>query len=404
MKIQLSLVMILGFFLSFFLFGCAQQPAKRFTVQRAQENLNFSMVQYEAMHQGFSDRANYPNCILPDGTTRYIRARDWTSGFYPGSLWYLYEYSGDDKFKKMAMESNAALEEIKTYGGTHDLGFMLYGSFGHGLRLAQVPGYRDILVQGARTLATRYNPTVGCTLSWSWGASRGWEFPVIIDNMMNLEYLFWAARETGEDAFRDMAVSHARTTMKHHFRDDSSCYHVVDYDPNTGEVRWRGTHQGNADDSAWARGQAWGLYGYTMVYRETKQAEFLEQAKRIAQFLLEHPSLPEDLVPYWDYNAPQIPDEPRDTSAAALMASALLELSTYVEEPTKSEYWLAAEKILDSLCSPAYRAEVGENNHFLLMHSVGNYPRNSQVDTPINYTDYYFIEALTKYLKLSGER
>lgn len=383
--------------------GCSSQQTRTFSVEKAKANLDFALVQYQGMHDSFSDRGTYPNCIKKDGSTRFVKPRDWTSGFYPGSLWYLYEYSGKESFRKMAEESNAGLESIKSYGGTHDLGFMLYGSFGHGLRLTNNAQYKDILIQGARALASRYDPQVGCTLSWSWGASRGWEYPVIIDNMMNLEYLFWAAKATGDPSFYDMSVTHAQTTIKYHFREDASTYHVVDYEKNTGKPRWRGTHQGNSDDSAWARGQAWGLYGYTMTYRETRKPEFLVQAEKIAQFLLNHPNLPQDLVPYWDFNAPNIPQAERDSSAAAIMASALLELSTLADEPNKSQYFDAAETILASLSSEAYRAEMGANNYFLLKHSVGHHPKNSQVDTPINYTDYYFIEALMRYLALMEE-
>lgn len=400
MKKHSGLLLISIFILA--MAGCASQPVCTYSVSRAKENLDFALDQYAGMHASYTDRATYPNCILENGKTRYVAPRDWTSGFYPASLWYLYEYSGDAKFKAMAEESNAGLEEIKSYTGTHDLGFMLNDSFGNGLRLGGPAEYRDILIEGARTLADRFNPKVGCTLSWNWGARQGWQFPVIIDNMMNLEYLFWAAKETGEAAFKDIAVTHAKTTQKHHFRGDDSSYHVVDYDKDTGQVRWRGTFQGCADTSAWARGQAWGLYGYTMTYRETKDPMFLAQAEGIAQFILNHPNLPEDGIPYWDFNAPDIPEAPRDTSAAAIMASALLELSTFADAPNKTQYRVAAEKLLRSLSSPAYRAELGENNYFILKHSVGHFPNNSQIDTPINYTDYYFIEALMRYLALAG--
>lgn len=378
--------------------GCSSSQNGVFSVQQARENLDFALVQYEMMHNSFTDRSVYPNCILEDGTTRFVRPQDWTSGFYPGSLWYLYDYSGDEAFKKKAIESNAALEPIKDYTGTHDLGFMLYGSFGHGLRLGGPPAYRQILIEGAHTLADRYNENVGCTLSWSWGERMGWKFPVIVDNMMNLEYLFWAAKETGDARFYEISVTHAETTIRHHFREDGSSYHVVDYDPDTGEVLWKGTHQGTSDDSAWARGQAWGLYGYTLTYRETKKKAFLRQAEKIANFLLDHPNLPADSIPYWDFDAPDIPNAPRDTSAAAIMASALLELSTLASEPGRTKYRAAAENILASLSSPQYRAEVGGNNYFLIKHSVGHFPRQSQIDTPINYTDYYYIEALMRYI------
>lgn len=214
---------------------------------------------------------------------------------------------------------------------------------------------------------------------------------------MNLELLNWATRESGDKRFADIARIHANTTMKHHFRPDYSSYHVVDYDPATGAVNERKTHQGLADSSAWARGQAWGLYGYTLMYRDTKDKAYLEQARHIADFILNNPHMPADLVPYWDYDAPDIPNALRDVSAASVAASALLELSRYTNKADGKRYWNVAEKMLTSLCSPAYLAKEGENNNFILMHSVGHLPAKSEVDVPLTYADYYFVEALLRY-------
>lgn len=322
----------------------------------------------------------------------------WTSGFYPGTLLQLYEFSGQTALLDEAKEKLAILEKEKNNRGTHDLGFMLYCSFGRALALTGDTAYRGVLLTGARSLISRFDPEVGCIRSWDHNADK-WEFPVIIDNMMNLEFLSWAAKQSGDDNYRDIAIDHANTTLEHHFRPDHSSWHVVDYDPETGAVRGKYTHQGAADSSAWARGQAWGLYGYTMMYRETGEQRYLEQAVNIADFMLGHPALPEDGVPYWDFDAPGIPDTYRDASAGAIMASALLELSRFEKGAKGPAYRQAAEKIIRSLSGEKYSAPIGENGGFLLMHSVGHLPGNSEVDVPLSYADYYYIEALMRYKK-----
>jgi hypothetical protein len=274
---------------------------------------------------------------------------------------------------------------------------MLFCSYGNALRLTPDPAYRAVLIQGARSLGSRYNPKVGLIRSWDFGE---WKYPVIIDNMMNLELLTWAGRETGEAHFKEIAVRHADKTAANHFRPDASSYHVVDYDPATGEVRGRQTHQGFSDSSAWARGQAWAIYGYTMMFRETGHQHHLEQAKRIARFIMTHPRLPEDKIPYWDFDAPDIPNAPRDASAAAVMASALIELSGMVDAGFGRQCLDLARQQLLSLSSPAYLAKKGENGGFILKHSTGHLPANSEVDVPLNYADYYFLEALLRYRAL----
>ena len=327
-----------------------------------------------------------------------VASKDWTSGFFSGNLWYMYELTKDKKWLEKAKEFSAPIEQEKTNGVTHDMGFKIYCSFGNGYRLTKDSKYREIMIQSARTLITRFNPTVGSLRSWDHHAEV-WDFPVIIDNMMNLELLFWAFKETKDSTFYKVAISHANTTMKNHFRSDFSSYHVIGYDPKTGAVTKRNTHQGFSDESSWARGQAWGLYSYTMCYRETGEKKYLQQAENIGNFILNNPNLPKDLVPYWDYNAPKIPNEPRDVSAATITASALYELSTMV--PEKAVFYKeTADKIMKSL-NKTYKAEPLTNKGFLLIHSTGNLPAKSEIDVPIVYADYYYLEALLRKRKLN---
>ncbi len=368
--------------------------ANKALLKQADETLQFAARQYKLM------AAHVPDSVLPrttntkNGSLQTSNSTWWTSGFYPGTNWYLFEYTKDPAFKAEALKRMALVEKEKNNKGTHDLGFMMFCPFGNAYRITKDPAYKAVLLTSAASLSTRFNPTVGCIKSWDHGT---WKFPVIIDNMMNLELLTWASKASGDKKFAQIAKTHANTTIKHHFRPDYSSYHVIDYDPATGAVLQKKTHQGYADSSAWSRGQAWGLYGYTMMYRETKDKNYLEQARHIAAYILDNPNMPEDQVPYWDYNAPNIPNALRDVSAAAVAASALLELSRYTDKATGNRYWAAAEKMLTSLCSPAYLAKEGENNDFILMHSVGSLPHNSEVDVPLTYADYYFVEALLRY-------
>lgn len=334
-----------------------------------------------------------------DGKIRYTSFQDWTSGFFPGSLWYLYKLTGKEEWKKEAKKYTEALDKIQYLTWHHDIGFMIYCSYGNGLRYGDQEAYKPVIIQAAKSLSTRFRPGAGIIQSWNvtggWQAKRGWTCPVIIDNMMNLELLFEATALSGDSSFYKIAVSHADQTLKHHFRPDNSCYHVVDYDPKTGEVLHRHTAQGYAHESAWARGQAWALYGYTICYRYTKNKAYLEQAEKIAAYLFSHPRMPEDLVPYWDFDAPNIPHEPRDASAAAVIASALYELNGY----SKDNYRKTADRIMQSLSSPAYLAKPGENGNFILMHSVGSIPHGSEIDEPLVYADYYFLEAIERRTK-----
>ncbi|HEY4107976.1 glucuronyl hydrolase [Puia sp.] len=321
----------------------------------------------------------------------------WTSGFYPGTLFQLYEFSHDTSLLAEAQRRLTLLEKEQYNKGTHDLGFMMYCSYGNGLRLLDSPRYKDILLTSARSLSTRFHPAVGCIKSWD---SKPWHYPVIIDNMMNLELLFWATHVSGDSSFYKIAVTHANTTMRNHYRPDYSSFHVVDYDSVTGAIIAKKTAQGFADSSAWARGQSWGLYGYTMVYRSTHDQKYLDQARHIAHFLLTNPNLPADKIPYWDFNAPNIPYALRDASAAAVMASALIELSHYVQRDEARGYLDVAEKIIVNLSSNNYKAVVGSNGGFLLRHSVGHFPAHSEVDVPLTYADYYFVEAMLRYREL----
>jgi hypothetical protein len=329
---------------------------------------------------------------LENGNLKLVPAKDWTSGFFAGELWMLYAFTHKPEWKAKAAEFTAREEKEKFNGGTHDMGFKIYCSYGSGYQLTKDAAYKDVIIQSAKTLSTRFNPKVGCIRSWDHHKEQ-WGYPVIIDNMMNLELLFAATRLTGDSSYYKIAVSHANTTMKNHFRPDYSSYHVVDYDTVTGKVVKRNTHQGYADESAWARGQGWALYGYTMCYRETKNVAYLHQAENVAKFILHHPNLPADKIPYWDFNAPGIPNEPRDASAAGVIASGLFELAKYSQN--KKEYLTVANTMLENL-TKNYRSPVGENKGFILLHSTGSKPQNSEVDVPINYGDYYYLEALLR--------
>jgi len=337
---------------------------------------------------------------LDKGELKLVASRDWTSGFFPGELWFLYEYTGNKEWKQQAENFTANIEREKTNGGTHDMGFKVYCSFGRGFRLTNDLHYKEVIIESAKTLSTRFNTKAGVIRSWDHHKEQ-WDYPVIIDNMMNLELLFETTKLTGDSSFYKIAITHATSTMKNHYRPDYSSYHVVDYDTATGQVRKKQTAQGYADESAWARGQVWGLYGYTMCYRFTKDKKYLEQAEKIATFILNHPNMPKDLVPYWDFNAPNIPNEERDASAAAILASGLYELSTYSK--SGKLYIEKANEIVESLTNN-YRSPIGENKGFILEHSTGSRPSNSEVDVPLIYADYYYLEALLRSKQLKEKK
>ncbi|MFC6099141.1 glycoside hydrolase family 88 protein [Olivibacter domesticus] len=381
--------------------GCQQeQPASD-----PDDGLHFAVKQTQHMLDtlGVLQKDRLPKSVDKSGRMTQSDIYDWTSGFFPGSLWYLYEFSKNDTLKQQAIHWTELLKPIQFFSGHHDVGFMINCSYGNAFRITGDTAYRSVMVQTAKSLMKRYNPKVGAILSWDadkgWQKEKGWKYPVIIDNMMNLELLFKASQYTGDSTFYKAAVSHADKTMQHHFRPDYSSYHVVDYDPESGAALHHQTAQGDADSSAWARGQAWGLYAYTFCYRETGLKRYLEQAEHIANFILQHPRLPADKVPYWDFDAPGIPDTYRDASAAAIIASALIDLAKETKGDASATYRQTAETIVKNLSNSPYRAALGTNQGFILKHSVGSLPHQNEIDVPLAYADYYYIEALMKLRK-----
>ncbi|MDH6305978.1 unsaturated chondroitin disaccharide hydrolase [Parabacteroides sp. PF5-5] len=380
--------------------GCNNQEPLSSVIERG---LNRSTEQALLMAKELENQeGKFPKTIGKDGNLETSDYGWWCSGFFPGELWYLYEYTQNPELKKYAQLYTDRVEPAKNLTNTHDLGFMLFCSFGNGYRITQNPHYKEVMITGAHSLATRYNPTVCAIRSWDFNKDK-WQYPVIIDNMMNLEFFSWIAKETGDKQFSEMADSHAMKTKEHHFRPDFSSYHVVSYDTISGEPHIKQTHQGFADESAWARGQAWALYGYTVMARETGNIKYLELARHIADFIMNHPNLPEDKIPYWDFDDPKIPNVPRDASAAAIMASALIELSQLDTTPLGKEWLALAEQQIRSLSTPEYLAEAGSNRYFSIMHCTGHLPGNSEVDVPLSYADYYYVEALLRLKKLIKE-
>lgn len=389
-------------FLCFSTLGSLAQKSKNSVAMKKliAENFKFAEKQYlilekntpkDSMPKTFEKNRNYSSDVYW-----------WCSGFYPGTLLYIYEYTKNPTILSDAKKRLEILKPVQFYTENHDLGFMMYCSFGNAYRLFKDPADKEIINQSSKSLITRYRPNAKVIQSWDVDAARkkkGLIGPVIIDNMMNLEMLEWSSQNGGDKIFAEIARNHANTTLKNHFRPDYSSYHVVDYDLNTGEIHKKVTAQGAADESAWSRGQSWALYGYTMMYRMTKNPAYLKQARAIAKFILNNPNLPKDKVPYWDFNAPGIPNALRDASSAAINASALLELGRYTTGKEKKNYISSAEIMLKSLSSPKYRAKEGTNGGYLLMHSVGSIPHGGEIDVPLTYADYYFLEALLRYKK-----
>ena len=412
------------FVLAIWVLSCS--PSKRaahsLSSEFVKENFSNASVMLDSMlsvaNKRFSAKNGaYPRTSNKSGKLITTSMYDWTPGFFPGALWYAYEYTGRESLKAEAVKWTEKLEPLQHFTQHHDLGFMMYCSYGNAYRLANKPEYKEILINSAKALSTRFNATTGCIKSWnsfaSWHGNTTYYFPVIIDNMMNLEMLFFASKISGDDSYRNIAIKHAETTMKNHFRPDFSSYHVVCYDSATGKVLAKETAQGYADNSTWSRGQAWAIYGYTMVYRETRDPRFLQFAMGLADYYIHNKNLPDDAIPYWDFNcgqegykpgvksyANQVSTQYRDASASAITASALLELSTYTNKEVANKYKQAAEKMLHSLGSPAYRAKPGTNGNFILQHSVGSIPHQNEIDVPLVYADYYFLEALLRYEKL----
>lgn len=381
--------------------GSAQNPHQLKPDQALLKSINQNMVDAAAQYKVLMKNLppdQFPKTYFPTtGKYEFSNSSWWCSGFYPGTLLYLYQQTKDSVLYNEAMRVLTLLKKEQFNTGTHDLGFMMYGSFGNANSITPSAAYKQILLNSARSLATRFSPTVGCIRSWD---GKPDEFLVIIDNMMNLELLFWATKESGDSSFYKIAVTHANTTVKNHFRADNSSYHVLNYNAVTGSVQQKKTAQGFADESAWARGQAWGLYGFSETYRETTDPEYLDQANKIAGFILSHPNFPADKIAYWDFNAAGIPDVLRDASAAAIMASALIELSGYVNSKLADQYLKTAAMILKNLSAAKYKAAPGSNGGFILQHGVGHMPNKTEVDVPLTYADYYYVEAMIRYKKM----
>lgn len=364
----------------------------------ADEALEFSLKQSMEMYDYLKDRPGVLPRTAENGAFVPCNSSWWTSGFYPGTLWYLYEYSSDEKVRQAAETMSARVEQEKNTTTSHDVGFTINCSFGNAYRITGKEAYRDVVVTAARSLATRFLPETGSIRSWN---NRKYQFSVIIDNMMNLELLTVASSYLGDNTYYEMAKSHADRTMENHLRPDGSSFQVVSYDSITGTVLNRITHQGLNDASTWSRGQAWALYGFTMMYRQTGKKEYLDQAVKAGLFVMNHPRLPKDKIPYWDFDAPNIPNELRDASAGAIMASAFIELSTYLDGQQSKDFLKIGEQQLASLASTAYRAKkVGDNFRFILQRSTGFVAKKYELDAPLAYADYYFVEALVRYKKL----
>ena len=366
------------------------------------KQLEYLTKKYSSVLSNLNPKLGYPRSKTRDESWLLTETNKWTSGFLPGILWYLYKYSGDKKLLRQAQAWTEPIAAQKYNRGTHDLGFIIFNSFGNGYDLTSNGEYKQVILEAANSLASRYNPKIGVIKSWDWNSNKpwcthepSWTYPVIIDNMMNLELLFWAAKNGGDTKYYDLAVNHARKTIQNHLRSDGSTYHVVDYDRFSGNVSKRVTWQGWSNDSVWARGQAWGLYGFTMTYRETKDREFLAAAEQLANYWIKN--LPADKIPYWDFKVPQIANLEKDSSAAAIAASGLLELSTLTDDQNKQQLYLQIGKqILSELSSPAYLNRK-TNKIPLILHAVGNYPCKEEIDVSIIYGDYYYIEALLRY-------
>lgn len=346
------------------------------------------------------DSTQIPRSInLKTNTFRGHTSLDWVSGFFPGNLWEIASLKGDKRYAEQARKWTEFLEKEQYDRTSHDVGFKIMCSVGNAYKAEKSPEYKAVIIQSAKTLAKRFNPKVGSIRSWDFNRDV-WEYPVIIDNMMNLELLFEATLLSGDKTFSDIAIKHANTTLKNHFRKDGSAYHVMVYDSIKGKVKKKITHQGYADESVWSRGQAWGIYGYTMAFRYTKDKAYLDQAVKTAKFMMNHKNLPADGIPYWDLSDKSIPNAALDASSAAIMASALYELYGFTNDRSLLGY---AEKIMSSLQTPDYLLPATEKAPFILAHSTGNWPKKDEIDEPIVYADYYFLEALLRQKALKAK-
>lgn len=409
-SIKISLLLALTFSIA-----CSDSK-KNFVVN----DFELACKQYHMLISETPSSKFWPHTLNFDGTILTTSINWWTVGFFPGTLWYIYEYTKDKICYDAAINWTEALYVNRLDSSNHDIGFEMICSYGNAYRITHNKEYIPVLIESANSLCKRYSPKVGSIQSWDARLARNgvdhWNFPVIIDNLMNLELLFFATQETKDSTYYNIALQHAKKSLKNHVRPDFSTYHVVDYDPETGEVMHQQTQQGYADNSTWSRGQAWAIYGFTMCYRYTKDPDFLSEAIALANFAINNPSMPEDGIPIWDYNVGQqgytppveysknkINLKPRDVSAAAIMASSMLELCQYCKGETSKKLFDAAEKILMSLSSDTYLAKPHTNGGFILKHSTGNMPSGFEIDVPLIYADYYFVEALSRYDSLMNK-
>ena len=392
-----------------FLLNCRNTREVTFEELRSPEQLGIDtlMELYISKYRKFiysqTDSTLFPRSYQND-QVNLVTSADWTCGFYPGILWYLYEYSGDVSFLDAAKSWTHALKDQSFNTSTHDIGFIINSSFGQGYRITKDISYKEVLGTAAESLASRYFDEIGCIKSLD--EIQSFQYPVLIDNMVNLEILYKTWKWSNNEKYYDIANKHAINTMEKHFRPDFSSFQVVDYDPGSFLPKYRGSFQGYSDSTAWARGQSWGLYGFVIAFRETKDRVYLDQSIRIATYILEHENFPADCIPYWDYLSPDIPDTNRDATAAAILASALIELSSFSEVKNPEQYLNVAKNIIHTMVTEGYITSPDECENFVLNHGVGSFPANSEVGVPIIYGDYYLLEALVKYknLKLSNTR
>lgn len=386
--------MIVRHFISIFSIGslmfflsCTSPNSKLDTTDQVLHSRFIKLIEYPLDSLAFPRSAS----LNPEKIHK-VPSKDWTSGFFPGNLWMIYNLTNKNKYKDAAIKWTAFVEKEKYNNATHDMGFKVFCSYGNGYKTIKSSHYKEVIIKSAQTLSTRFNKAVGCIRSWDFN-KKVWGFPVIIDNMMNLELLFEATKISGDSLYHKIAISHANTTLKNHFRENGSSNHVIDYNPSNGKVRMKVTHQGYADSSSWARGQAWAIYGYTMAYRYTQDEKYLRQAEKTANFYLSHKNLPKDGIPFWDFDAPLIPNEPKDVSAATVISSAFVELYQYTKN---SKYLSYSNKVVKILKSNKYLLTPQINVPFILNHSTGNWPKNDEIDEPIVYADYYFLETLLR--------
>ncbi len=375
-----------------FLIACKSEKKEHHNFQKKLENRYNKLLEYKLDSTAFPRSYSHEKQQI-----KKVPSKDWTSGFFAGNLWQIYKLTGNEDFKKKAKEWTAFIEKEKFNNRTHDMGFKVFCSFGNALKQEDNKAYKDIIVKSAQTLSTRFNETIGSIRSWDFNKDK-WQFPVIIDNMMNLELLFEATKISGDSTFHKIAIKHANTTLKNHFRLDHSTWHVLDYDTITHLPRLKITHQGISDNSAWARGQGWAINGFTMMYRYTKDLKYLNQAEATANFFLNHKNLPEDGIPYWDFDDPSIPNVSRDVSAAAVVASALVELYGYTKNQDYLDY---SKKVINTLETTNYILPKDFEAPFILDHSFGDWSKRSEMNEPIVYGDYYYLQTLIRLKDLN---